>query len=108
MVDDSSRKYKDREDHISEFINEKIEIDPNGKIRKEEIANEFNVWFSSTYGRGGPTVKEVHEYMDKDKRFKKFKLDKKGGAGWSGGKIIYARDVVDTEDNIDNIDIDDM
>ena len=31
-----------------------------------------------------------------------------GGACWSVGKIIYARDVVDTEDNIDNIDIDDM
>ena len=31
----------------SEFIDEKIEVDPKGKIRKEEIANEFNVWFST-------------------------------------------------------------
>lgn len=104
MVDDSSRKYKDREDHISEFINERIEIDPEGKIRKEEISNEFSVWFNSTYGRGGPSVKEVHEYINKDKRFKKFKLDKRGGAGWTGGRILYSRDM----DDIDNIDANDM
>ena len=108
MVDDSSRKYKDREDHISEFINERIEIDPEGKIRKEEISNEFSVWFNSTYGRGGPSVKEVHEYINKDKRFKKFKLDKRGGAGWTGGRILYSRDMDDNDDNIDNIDIKDM
>ena len=43
MVHESSRKYRNREDHITEFIDEKIEVDPKGKIRKEEIANEFNI-----------------------------------------------------------------
>ena len=48
------------------------------------------------------------EYINKDKRFKKFKLDKRGGAGWTGGRILYSRDMDDNDDNIDNIDIKDM
>lgn len=107
MVNESSRKYRNREDHIAEFIDEKIEVDPKGKIRKEEIANEFNVWFSTTYGRNGPSVKEVHDYMDKDKRFKKFSI-RGEGSGWHGGRILYARDIVDVDEDFDDINEEDM
>jgi P4 family phage/plasmid primase-like protien len=86
IVDNSSMKYREREDHVAEFIRDKIMMEPTGKVTKTEATNEFNLWFSNTYGRGGgPTVKEVHEYLDK-----KFRSGKYSG-GWSGIRIRYER-----------------
>ena len=65
LVDKASAQYREREDHIAEFIREKIIKDPKGRIVKSEVSSEFNIWYMGTYGRGGPTAKEVHEYLDK-------------------------------------------
>jgi P4 family phage/plasmid primase-like protien len=94
MVDDASLKYKNREDHISEFITERIIIDPNGRITKTEINTEFNIWYQGTYGRGGPSTKEVHECLDKDKRFSKYK---NAVGAWVGARIRYDQDYNDSE-----------
>lgn len=102
MVDDASLKYKNREDHISEFISEKIIIDPNGRITKTDINTEFNIWYQGTYGRGGPSTKEVHEYLDKDKRFSKYKT---AISAWTGARIRYEDDIVD-DDGDDDSDTD--
>ena len=112
LIDESSLKYKEREDRIAEFIHDKVVIDPNAKgITKTEITTEFNHWFSNTYGRGGPSTKEVHEYLDK--RLGKFnsKLNV-----WTGARIRYERDemkinldeVNDSDDEIDDIDENDL
>ena len=88
IVDDSSLKYKEGQDHIAEFIRDKIVNDVNGRITKTEATNEFNIWFTSTYGRGGsPNTKEVHEYLDK--RFGRYKVN---SGGWTGVRIRYERD----------------
>ena len=29
------------------------------------MAAEWDAWYRSTYGRGGPSIKEVHEHIDK-------------------------------------------
>lgn len=66
IVLSESNKYRAKEDHIAQFINDKIIRNPNGKIKKSEINSEFTLWYQSTYGtRNGPNQKEVHEYMDK-------------------------------------------
>ena len=83
MVTESSSKYREREDHIAEFIREKVMHSTEGKITKTELNNEFNIWYMGTYGRGGPSVKEVHEYMDK--RFGKYNNKN----GWKGVRIRY-------------------
>jgi P4 family phage/plasmid primase-like protien len=86
IVDNSSMKYREREDHVAQFINDKLVIDANVKISKTEVTTEFGIWFSETYGRGGgPTIKEVHEYFDK-----KFKAGKYVG-GWNGVGFRYTR-----------------
>ena len=87
MVDDSSLKYKEREDHIAEFMRDKVVMDANGQITKTEATNEFNMWFTSTYGRGGPNTKEVHEYLDKKLGRFKTKIN-----AWTGARIRYERD----------------
>jgi P4 family phage/plasmid primase-like protien len=89
MVMESTNKYREREDHIAEFIRDRIVMDPKGKITKTEATNEFNLWYQSTYGRGGPSTKEVHEYLDK--KLGKFKS---AAGAWTGAKIRYERDEV--------------
>jgi P4 family phage/plasmid primase-like protien len=100
MVMESTTKYREREDHIAEFIRDRITMDPEGKITKTEATNEFNLWFQSNYGRGGPSGKEVHEYLDK--RLGKFKS---AVGAWTGAKIRYERDFVSVSDDFDVEDV---
>ena len=98
LVENSSMKYKEREDHIAEFIREKIQTGVEGKITKTEVNNEFSIWYMGTYGRGGPSTKEVHEYLDK--RIGKYNT--KSG-GWVGARIKYDNDISDDSDDDDSI-----
>lgn len=101
MVDDASLRYKNREDHISEFISERVILDPNGRITKTEVNTEFSIWYQGTYGRGGPTTKEVHEYLDKDKRFSKYKTNL---GAWIGARIRYDREMDEDDSSEDELD----
>jgi len=93
-----SNKYRAKEDHISQFINDKIVREPNGKIKKTELNSEFTLWYQSTYGtRNGPNQKEVHEYMDK-------MFGKIANGVWKGVKITYDDKIM----NVDEEDIDDI
>ena len=105
IVLESSLKYREREDYIAQFIRDKIILEKNGKITKSELTLEFNSWYSSTVGRGGPSAKEVHEYMDK--KIGKFKT---AASAWTGASIRYERNTnfkvsdEDMEDDTENID----
>lgn len=99
----SSNKYRESQDYISEFIRDKIAIDPNGKIKKTELNSEFQIWYMSTYGRGGPPPKEVHAYMDK--AFGKAKSSNT----WTGVKIKYERDdSADVDEDYDDINVSEL
>jgi collagenase-like PrtC family protease len=82
LVDKASDSYRQREDHVAEFIAEKIKKDADGRLTKTELTNEFTLWYRSTYGRDGPSIKEVHEYLNK-----KFSKCKDGS--WYGIKYKY-------------------
>jgi P4 family phage/plasmid primase-like protien len=82
LVDEASNSYRQREDHIAEFISDKIVKSEGGRITKTELANEFKLWYESTYGRGGPNIKEVQEYVNK-------KYGKVKDGVWSGIRIKY-------------------
>jgi putative DNA primase/helicase len=88
IVNQASKAYQESQDFIAEFIREKIVVDAGGKIKKTELNSEFMVWYQSTYGKGAPSPKEVHAYMDK--KFGKFEKKEKGA--WTGAKIKYERD----------------
>lgn len=89
----SSNSYKEKEDHVAQFINDKIIQDPTKRLQKTELNSEFNVWYQSIYGRKGPNMKDVHSYMDK--RFGKFDTKQKA---WVGIGIVY-----DREENLNDI-----
>ena len=106
IVKASSQSYRERQDYIAEFIADKIAEDPNGTITKVELSSEFTLWYQATYGRGGPSQKDVQAYMDK--KFNKCTKRKV----WTGVRIRYERDeeagsVVEDSD-IDDVDVSEL
>ena len=89
---EASRKYRNGQDHISAFISERIQKtgDPNDKIGKKGLYEDFKLWFQQEQGtRRIPKGEEIYEYMTK----KYGSCTKKG---WCGVKFIQE----DEEDDI--------
>lgn len=113
IVMKSSNSYRESQDYIAEFIADKVIVDAAGTITKTELTSEFTIWYQGTYGKGGPSPKDVQAYMDK--RFGKFEKYK----CWRGARINYDRDVLteapsegdeefeEVDDN-DDIDVNDL
>jgi P4 family phage/plasmid primase-like protien len=102
MVMAASNEYRESQDYISEFIRDKIVRDVDGKIKKTELNNEFQKWYMATYGRGGPNVKDVHDFIDKQ-------FGKQKNQVWKGIKINYERDEFEMPNvNPDEIDVSDL
>jgi P4 family phage/plasmid primase-like protien len=101
----ASNSYKEKNDYIAEFIRDRIITDPNGRISKSEITNEFSIWYKSIHGsNGAPSSKKLHNYMDK----KYGNYDKK--KAWVGIRINYDNEVIDsgTEDETHEITENDL
>lgn len=103
MVMKSSNSYRQREDYISEFVADKIVVDPAGTISKNELTAEFSVWYQGAYGtKTGSNIKDVQAYMDKKfGKFEKYKC-------WRGVRINYDRDPIvnlsDADDSVVDIE----
>lgn len=81
----ASNKYRKGQDHIAEFVSEKIVKTGITKdiVKKQELSNQFKYWFLQEQGgRKMPKNQELYDYMDK-----KFGAHKT--TGWHGAKIIY-------------------
>jgi P4 family phage/plasmid primase-like protien len=83
IVLSESNKYRQGQDNIAAFINDKIMVTTNMKkgVMKCEIRQEFDLWFqqNGTHSKK-PKITEVNDYMDK--RFGKYKA-----RGWVGTSI---------------------
>lgn len=82
---ESSRKYRELQDHIAGFVSEMVikTNDPHDKITKSELSNEFKIWFQENQGaRKPPKGIELYDYMEK--MYGKWK-----SPGWKGVKIAY-------------------
>lgn len=98
LVDKSSNSYRQSQDEIAEFVAEKIVKCDDGKLTKTELAAEWDAWYRSTYGRGGPSIKEVHEHINKIHG--KCKKGTWTGIKYDHNSISYDNnDVNDTEDS---------
>lgn len=96
LVMEKSNEYRQSQDYISEFVSDRIFKDPNGKIKKMELNNEFSIWHSANYGGRCPGPKDLHEYMDKE-------FGRQKNQCWIGVKIRY----VNFEDEDDNFEMED-
>ena len=91
-----SDKYRQGQDYLTEFANEKIIKKRDGKIKKTEILEEFKNWYIMHYGRNNlPNGKEITDYMDK-------MYGKANRGKWFNVEINYDEDNSDTEgENVD-------
>jgi phage/plasmid-associated DNA primase len=89
IVTAASKAYQESQDFLAEFIRDKVVVVKDGRIKKQELNSEFTIWYMNTYGKGAPSPKEVHAYMDK-----KFGKAVNNGGMWIGARIKYDRDDV--------------
>ena len=82
----ASNKYREGQDYLTQFINEKIEVAEGKKIKKTELTEVFREWYIQQFGggKGKPKAREIYEFMDE--KYGKFKK------GWHNIKIIYDDD----------------
>jgi P4 family phage/plasmid primase-like protien len=101
----ASDEYRVSQDYIAEYIRDRVIKDANGKIKKSELNNDFSSWYQSTYGRGGPSPKDIHEYMDKQ-------FGRQKNTSWFGVRIRYDGrddlDIPEDEEIEDGIDVNEL
>ena len=84
IVQASSEDYREGQDYLREFTNEKVRAEPDGKVKKGDLGEEFANWFKLNRGSKPPggSMRELYDFMDS--QYGKFK---KGG--WHNVAIIF-------------------
>ena len=83
IVMSASNKYRQGQDHIAGFVSENVVRKDGKKIGKQELVQQFKIWFQDTQGnKKAPKGVELYEYMDK--KFGKCRKD-----GWANVQIVY-------------------
>ena len=99
-VTGASKKYRQNQDHINGFINEKIVKSPGSFIGKQGLHAEFKIWFQCTFGnRKIPKLTDLDEAMTK-----KFGCRSKGGSNaieWLNVKIYQEVDDTINQDELE-------
>jgi P4 family phage/plasmid primase-like protien len=65
IVMTSSNNYRNSQDYLAEYVAERIVKREGGRLQKTELGEDFRVWYSTTYGKNVPNVRELHDYIDK-------------------------------------------
>ena len=97
-----SNEYRSSQDAILEFIRDKIRTtdEPGFKVTKSDLASEFSTWHTATYGRGGPTARDLYDYFSKQ-------FGRPKGTVWRNIRIIYGNDTETDDETDEDIDGDD-
>ena len=97
-----SKEYQSSQDAISEFIHDKIRVDDKTmKISKTDLVSEFTTWHAATYGKGGPTARDLYDYFTK-------KFGNPKNSSWYGLRIVYGNDSASDSENEEDDDIEGM
>lgn len=83
IVKVSSNKYRNSQDYLAEFINEKVRQGSDNKLRKTEVYEEFKKWYTIQYGgKSVPKGTELYDYMEK-------RFGKPTQQGWKNLRLVY-------------------
>jgi hypothetical protein len=63
-VTEATRRYKQREDHLSNFLDDKVVKQLGRQITKNELNGEFQEWFRNNGDGKMPKMRNLHELMD--------------------------------------------
>ena len=89
IVKASSDQYRNKQDHVMEFIHEKVRVMEGAKIKKGSLSSEFEQWYRTNHGRRPPKMKELIEVMDK--RFGRYSKH----SCWKNVELVYEDDDTD-------------
>ena len=90
---EASNKYRESQDHVAQFVGERIKKHTGKKVRKEQISEEFKMWFLTNCGKTKqPSPKSVYEYMDR-------MYGKNRNGTWMDVKLTYPSDHEQTQVN---------
>ena len=93
----ASQKYRQNQDCIAGFINDKIKEEKGGVVKKQILNSNFKEWFQNNSGQGKPPkFMEIEEA--RDKKFES-RINKGGVKEWINIKIK-----TDEGDNDDALD----
>ena len=85
IVKVASSNYRQDQDPILQFINERISEDGEGRIKKSELQREFNEWYKTNFQGRPPKRQELFERFDS-------KFGSANKNGWKNIKLIYDDD----------------
>lgn len=109
IVDAKSKEYRQSQDNISEYIEERIVMSEGRKLRKQEVNQDFTSWFSNNYSGKPPPSKELYAAIDKNFKSKGVKFTSNV---WKNIGIQYDQDFhsdddedMDMNDNINAQDL---
>tara|TARA_R110002153_G_scaffold168615_5_gene321383 strand:+ start:1657 stop:4470 length:2814 start_codon:yes stop_codon:yes gene_type:complete len=80
----SSQKYKLQQDYFEQFYEERIVESQSSVIKRKDMYNEFNLWYSELYGGKIPKGKDLYDFMGK----KLGKIDSRGR--FKGWRLIHS------------------
>jgi P4 family phage/plasmid primase-like protien len=80
----SSNSYRASQDYFSEFIHDRIALDPHGFVQKNVLLSVFKEWYTANYGSRSVNPKEIAVYMDKT-------FGKQKNNAWFGVRIQDSR-----------------
>jgi P4 family phage/plasmid primase-like protien len=86
-----TQNYKAQQDHFAGFVKERIVKMDGAKIKKRDVLNEFQEWYTELYGGKVPSGRELYEFLTKQ-------LGEPSPLGWKGYKLYHAHDLVDDMD----------
>jgi len=61
---EASKEYKQKQDVLSQFVDERIEKAPGQWIKQTEVNQAFKIWHEDNFGYKGPQAKELHTKLD--------------------------------------------
>ena len=80
----SSYEYREDQDTITQFCNERIIEEEGASIKQTELMQEFGQWYETIHGkRGRPKNKDIKAYIQK-RYYKNERVPK-----WKGIRLLY-------------------
>lgn len=80
----ASNKYRSEQDHIAEFLDERVSAREGSLLRKQSTLEEFKAWHASLYGGRAPAANDLFKQITK----KYGEFNKKAG-GWRNVVLSY-------------------
>lgn len=88
----SSYQYREDQDYITQFCNERIVKDDTGTIKQMELMQEFGMWYESLYGKKGrPKNKDIKSHIERHY------FNGERGAKWKGIRLVYSGEMDEEE-----------